>query len=141
MDRTGLEFITIVLLLTAIGIPALGSISDPATGSITRASGEEMMINVTVEFDGILDMVIYFDIQVLKLRLNSTLMTADEIRVNYSLSPSETESAVEEKLWDRALSLAENTFQGDTFEVISGQFTVSTLDEVLQTQVPLWSIR
>ncbi len=129
MDRTGLEFITIVLLLTAIGIPALGSISDPATGSITRASGEEMMINVTVEFDGILDMVIYFDIQVLKLRLNSTLMTADEIRVNYSLSPSETESAVEEKLWDRALSLAENTFQGDTFEVISGQFTVSTLDE------------
>jgi hypothetical protein len=129
MDRTGLEFILVVLLITAIGIPALGSISDPVSGSITRASGEEMIINVTVEFDGILDMVIDFDIQILKISINSTLMTADDIRENFSISPSETEAAVEGKLWDRAITLAENSFQGDTFDVISGQFVASTLDE------------
>ncbi len=133
MKGTVYSFAITVLIVLVACVPALNLGSENAVGIPTRAPGEEMTINVTVDFDGPLAMKVNVVIQIKSIVINSTLKTADDIRGMYANDPG-ISSMIEAILWGRALNLTKNTFQGDDFEVISGQFAYDSLDENISTQ-------
>ena len=65
-----------IFFLTAF----LGFVITYADGSETRAAGEDIRIDIKVDFVGINEMTGDVTIEVNKIIINSTLMTSDEIR-------------------------------------------------------------
>ena len=132
MKGTVYSFTITMLIILVACVPVLNLGSENAIGTPTRAPGEEMTINVTIAFDGPLAMDVTVEVQVHSIVIDSSLTTADDIRDMYTHDPG-ISSQIEEILRSRAINLTMNTFQGDDFEVISGQFTEDSLDENIST--------
>ncbi|MGA1821010.1 MAG: hypothetical protein ACMUIG_00625 [Thermoplasmatota archaeon] len=82
-----------VLILAA----ALGTLVSPdIEAGATRSEGEDIRIDITVNFTGITEMTGDVWIEINRINVNNTLMSADEIRSTYETEKNVTEDVDEE---------------------------------------------